>query len=492
MSLFLPRWPIDRRFAVEQTNKAFVLVTSIAGRRVITAVTVAAATEGITPGMTLAEARTFKPDLGVDEADVVGDAESLGRLALWCERFSPFVAPCGNDGLFLDVTGCAHLFGGEAGLAAQAVARLNRQGIECRATIADNAETAWALSRFGGRKITVVPGGGARAALADLPVAALRIEPQAVSLLTRFGLHRIAELYAMPRAALIARCGEGVGLALDRALGVLAEPLSPLPPASLRWTRRSFAEPIATPEDIAAATRELVETLCRRFAEEDIGARKLTLALHRIDGRVEQATIGTARPERDPRHLWRLFEERLPTLDPGLGIEDMVLTAGRVESLGATQLGFRGATEKDEIDLAVLVDHLTNRLGPRAVARPVPYESHVPERAVRYGSAIGQRKSAWHSDRLRPVRLLHRPEPIDVTAPVPDDPPLFFRWRRLIHRIRRADGPERIEAEWWRAAEEPRDYYRVEDEAGERFWVYRAGLYRPGASPRWFMHGMFG
>lgn len=498
LSLFLPRWPIDRRRGSSApSDRPFVLATSIAGRRIVTAANAIAAGEGIAPGRSLSDARALRPDLQIAEADFTGDAAALTALARWCNRFSPFVSPCGVDGIALDITGCAHLFGGEAELAQQAVERLGQQGIECRAAIADSLGAASAVSRFGSVVVAIVPRGEARAALASLPVAALRLEAEILALLIRLGLRRIGDLYAVPRAALAARCGESVALRLDEALGLAPEPLSPLRPEQLRWSHRSFAEPIGTPEDIAAATRELLESLCRRLAEESMGARQLTLALYRVDGRVEEATIGTAQPSRDAHHLWRLFEERLPGLDPGLELEDMVLTANRVEQLAPIQLGFDGRERigigHDAADLAVLVDRLANRLGVRAVARPVVHESYIPERAVHFVPALhrGTAKLAWDREKPRPVRLLARPEPVEVMALLPDEPPVTFRWRRLIHRVRRADGPERIEGEWWHERVEPRDYYRIEDVEGRRFWLYRAGLYQGQIMPRWFLHGFF-
>lgn len=439
----------------------------------------------------------------VEEADFVGDAAALSKLARWCDRFSPWTAPCGTDGIFLDVTGCAHLFGDETGLAAQAVARLARQGIEARAAIADTLGAAWALSRFGGARLNkgaaiAVPPGAARQVLAELPVEALRLEPETASLLVRLGLTRIGELYPLPRAALAARCGARVALRLDQALGLAAEPLSAQPPPPLRWSRRAFAEPIATPEAIAAAVRELLQHLTRRLGEDGVGARRLELALYRIDGRIERAAIGTAFPSRDTRHLWRLFEEKLPQIDPGLGIEDVVLTATVAENLAAAQLGLHGEEGGDAADLGALIDRLANRFGVRSLARPALRESHIPERAVRFVPPLAGGSSAarWNPAQRRPIRLLPRPEPIEATALIPDDPPLLFRWRQRAHRVRAADGPERIAAEWWRApdkrGEEPRDYYRVEDEEGQRFWLYRAGLYRPEIAPRWFLHGFFG
>jgi protein ImuB len=492
MSLFLPRWSTDRRgrCAARPDRPA----AGCDGRRLVTAVNAVAAQEGVAPGMSLAAARALHPDLSVAEADFVGDAAALATLARWCSRFSPWASPHGSDGIVLDITGCAHLFGGEAGLAGSAAERLQRRGIESRIAVAESLGAAWALSHFGRASIACVPAGDTRTALADLPVAALRLTDEITALLRRFGLRRIGDLHDIPRATLALRCGEAVTRRLDEALGLAVEPLSPLLPERLRWARRSFAEPIGTLEDIAAATRELLKSLCHCLAQEDRGARKLVLALYRVDGRIEETAIGTARPSRDASHLGRLLEERLPALDPGLGLEDMVLIAAIDEKLGPAQLGFKGVRERGEDDLALLVDRLANRFGMRALASPVLRATHLPERAVRFLPALDGAAAAKieaSGTKSRPVRLLSWPEPIEAMAPVPDDPPIAFRWRRLHHRVRRADGPERIADEWWREAAEPRDYYRVEDEEGRRFWLYRAGLYRPQAAPRWFLHGIF-
>jgi protein ImuB len=540
MSLWLPRWPIDRRRHTLGPRRdkpgPLVLAAAVGNRRLVTAVNAAAEALGIAPGLALADARALHPALAVAAADPAGDAAALARLALWCGRYSPWTAPHGSDGVWLDVTGCAHLQGGEESLAAELVERLGRQGIAGRAAIADTAGAAWAVACCGSAPAVVVPEGGMRAALAPLPVLALRLDPALAGELERLGLRRIGDLYALPRAALVTRFGEQVTRRLDQALGAVPEPLSPLPPAPARWTRRRFAEPIGTAEAIAAATRALLEALCRRLADEGLGLRRLKLKLYRVDGSSAEAAIGTARPSRDVRHLLRLIEEKLIAIDPGLGIEDMLLEAAKVETLAAAQLSFRNALNPftvipakagtqgnrtslalgprfrgddgrknrgeergyervDETEIAALVDRLANRLGPGAVFAILPRESHVPERAVRRAPVFTTTKAApWDPQRLRPIRLLPRPEPIEAVAPIPDDPPILFRWRRLQHQIRRADGPERILGEWWRSAEEAeelRDYYRVEDEAGRRFWLYRLGLYRPEAPPRWFLHGLF-
>jgi protein ImuB len=532
MCLWLPRWPIDRRHGSlpPVPDRPFVLALSIGNHRLVTAANAAAEGLGIAPGLPLTDARALHPALAVAEADPAGDAAELRRLAHWCHRYSPWTTPHGANAILLDVTGCAHLRGGEASLARALVERLGRQGIAARVAIADTAGAAWAVARCGGAESAVVPPGEVRAAVASLPIAALRLDPMQAVELERLGLRRIGDLYALPRAALAARLGAGLIERLDQALGAAAEPLSPQPPKPARWVQRRFAEPISTPEALAVATQALLERLCRVLGKEMLGARRLVLSCYCVGGTVAQVTVGTARPTRNPRHLFRLFAERLGTIDPDLGIEDMVLAVMAVESLAAAQLRlattavqpaaavtgivpFPGdktvarqmarallAAEGRDRDigdaavLATLVDRLANRLGLPSVGRLEPHQSHVPECAQRLAPAFAPPRGAWRLDPPRPIRLLPRPEPVEAVAPVPDDPPILFRWRRLQHRVRRADGPERLCGEWWRGGKEAaelRDYYRVEDEAGRRFWLYRDGLFLPQRAPRWFLHGLF-
>lgn len=524
-------------------DRPFVLALSVSNQRLVSAANAAAEVLGIAPGQPLTDARTLHPGLVVGEADLAGDMSALRQLAQWCNRYSPWTAPHGADSIFLDITGCAHLRGGEASLLRDLIERLSRQGIAGRAALADTAGAAWAVARCGNSESAVVPPGAARQALAPLPIAALRLDSVLAGTLERLGLRRIGDLYALPRAALTARFGDKVAERLDQALGAAAEPLSPMQSDPVRWTRRRFAEPVGTPEALGTAMRVLIQRLCRALGEEMLGARRLVLSSYRVDGKVAQVTVGTTRPSRDPCHLFRLFVERLSAIDPGLGIEDMLLTAPVVETLVAAQLRFalpprerseasgkperaREAAEAggkvlrfpgrpmarqvarallaaegrdregaDAVELAILVDRLVNRLGANSVGVFVLRESHVPERAQHFVPVFAPAKKGWRSDQPRPVRLLPRPEPIEAMAPVPDDPPISFRWRSLRHHVRRADGPERICGEWWRGNEEAvttlRDYYRVEDEAGRRFWLYRDGLYQPQAAPRWFLHGVF-
>ena len=487
----------------------------VGGRGLLAAVDARLA-DSIAPGMPLADARAIQPGIVALDADPEGDAAALQRLAQWCGRYSPWTATDGADGIWLDLTGVAHLFGDETSLAADLVARLRRQGITARAAIADTPGAASALARAGREPIAVIPSGATRLALALLPVGALRLPLETIELMERLGLRRIGDLYKLPRPAMVARFGLAAAERLDQALGHLPEPLSPLPPAPTRSSHRRFAEPIARPEDLAAAIASLADALCRALARDGVGARRLALRFYRVDGVVLALEVGTAQASRDPRHLAHLFASRLDRIEPDLGIEDMRLEALVVEPLGSRQASLdRAGTGADRSDgaLADLVDRLENRLGAGSVTRLRPRDSHLPERAAERVPvfAPGKDGTPWNPARMRPIRLLARPEPIEAIAPIPDDPPVQFRWRRLTHRIRAADGPERILGEWWRSPEdatpasrvgvaardrrineaELRDYYAVEDTDGRRFWVYRAGLHKPGVTPGWFLHGVF-
>lgn len=467
----------------------------------LAAVDPAAALAGLAPGMSLADARARLPELRLVDADPAGDAKALADFADWCGRFSPWTSVDGMDGLWLDVTGCVPLVESEAALACDLVERAAYLGFAARAAVADTPGAAWAVARYGdlpASSVRILAAGEARAVLADLPVAGLRLAGEIIQDLKRLGLKRIGDLYGMARAPLTPRFGEAVACRLDQALGLLEEPISPRQPIVPRLVRRILAEPISTPEAIEHGLMQLMALLCRQLEEEGLGARQLELACYRVDARVERIAIGTSRPSHQPKHLGRLLVEKIDGIAPGFGIELLQLRALAVEPLAPRQLGLDAKTEEGAV--APLVDRLANRLGPRNVLRLVPENSHLPERAARAVSVLDDRHDArrrqdWPGARPRPVRLLAHPDPIEVMAPVPDDPPLMFRWRRVPHRVRRAEGPERIALEWWREPEVGtdgiRDYYRVEDEAGHRFWLYRRGLYRPEVAPAWFLHGFF-
>ncbi len=469
--------------------------------------------------MALSDARAIHPGLATAPAEPEADAAALRDLAEWCGRYSPWTSVEGADGIWLDVTGCAHLFGGEDALLADIEARLAAAGLESRLGLADTPGTAWALARFGEGTRNIAPPGGNAAALAPLPVAALRLDEASGRLLQRLGLRRIGQLYDLPRAALARRFGGADAAAplltrLDQALGRRREPLSPLRPVPARRARLGLAEPLLDGQALPGLLDSLLADLCRALAADGQGAHRLVLTAYRLDGSLERVAVGTGRPSRDPDHLRRLFRDRLEAIDPEFGIDLLILAAEACAPLGAAQLSLSDRREKAETaGLPELIDRLSNRLGARRVLRSLPRASHRPERAERQVAAwrVDAAKAAradWDAALpaelpggapARPFRLLARPEPIGVTAEVPEGPPVSFTWRRVTRRVLHAEGPERLTPEWWLdgkadGSAEVRDYYRVEDREGRRYWLFREGLYQDPARrgpPAWFIHGLF-
>ena len=526
-----------------------VVMASHGGIR-LAAVNPAAATAGLEPGLTLAAARAVLPGLETVEADPHRDAETLSRIADWCGRYTPWTSPeplglsvngaANGSGVWLDITGCAHLFDGEGALLKDLLRNIKRQGFHARVALADTPGAAWALARFGVSKKPgepeIVTPGGHRLALKVLPVAALRLATTVVDGLDRLGLRRIGDLYDLPRAPLVARFGQDLALRLDQALGRVAEPVSPRSSITPYRVRLSFPEAIGHLDDVAAGLHRLLDRLRQRLADERLGLRRAELTLYRVDGGVARAVVGTSRPVRDVAHIARLFADRLDKLDLGFGVEVMTIAAPVVEAMDATQVNLSHDLAADEqtAQLGPLIDRLEMRLGRGSVVRLESRASHVPERAGLAVSALDNRVDPQAGLRhgqdmapaldhqttdgrpmpaapggARPLRLFPQPQVIDAMAEVPDGPPVMFRWRRLLHKVIHAEGPERIAPEWWRDAAPPgedrshltRDYYRIEDIDGHRFWLYREGLYdlptMPGAvpapprAPRWFLHGVF-
>jgi protein ImuB len=501
LAIRLKHWSIDRWRRAQSrdappADRPLALVETVGPRRQVAAADPRALAQGIVTGMGLADAQALVPDLRIEPADRAADEAALRRLAEWATRFSPLVAPDPPDGLMLDIAGCAHLWGGEAKLLGDALARLRRHGFAVSGAIAGTIGAAWAAARFVAGKGIIIPAGTVSSALAALPIEALRIDAATAQGLARLGLRKIGDLYPMKRVGLAQRFGPPLLTRLDQALGSAPETLSPLAPPPDRRVGIGFAEPISTPESIHRVAELLVQRLIRELAAHQLGVRALQLAAYRLDGAVSGIAIGTARPSAEPRHLFHLLAEKLELIDPGPGIEFMNLAAERTERLSPSQSGLLDLDEAaiSAADLAPLMDRLANRLGADNLARPVPVESHVPERAQKLAPPLEISKAAWPDLSPRPTRLLPHPEPIEVMAPIPDDPPITFRWRRVTHRVTWAEGPERIEPEWWKAEDinaETRDYYRVEDETGGRYWLYRAGLYQANRLPRWFLHGVF-
>ncbi|NYT41388.1 DNA polymerase Y family protein [Sphingomonas sp. R-74633] len=494
------------------------LITSIRnGSRIeIAAACPAAQALGLRSGMAVTQARAQVPGLDIRPADPEGDRASLKSLAmLAARRWSPTVAVSGEDGLLLDLSGTAHLFGGEAAMARRIVRLLARAGFTARIAIADTPGAAWALARFHGNYLCP-PGDQARA-LAELPTPALRIDEAAVELLKRLGVDRIGQLSALPRAPLVRRFGAGVVLRLDQALGHIAEPLDPVIPPEAIAVQQRFAEPIATAEAIEHWLGTLVPRLAAALEAEGLGVQALECIAERIDGVPQRIRIGLARPNRDPAHLLRLLKRRIEDVEPGYGIDAITLHVRRAGVLGPEPMVER-LDEEAGPDIATLVDTLATRIGQRRMWRMRPVESDVPERAatrmpvldppVRAAQA-GKRDDIrqldrnpplppWHPGWPKPARLLARPERLDhVMAELPDHAPRRFTWRGLAHRVVHADGPERIQGEWWKRGAERlsvRDYFRVEDEAGRRYWLFRAGDGERAMTGdlSWYLHGVFG
>jgi protein ImuB len=504
LSVWLPHWPITRltRGTSASPDRPLVTVETVRGVRHLVAVGEHGEAQGLRPGQTLTDARAVCPALIPVEADPPADEAALARLGTWCERYTPMAAPDPPDGLWLDITGCTAVFDSEARLAQDLASRLKWNAIPCRLAIAGTTGVAWALVHSGKDQAILAPG-EEKAALADLPIGSLRLDAGTVTGLRRLGLRTVGELLRIPRAQITARFGAMPVLRVDQALGAMEEAIDwPRPP--IEWQERlAFADPIGTPEDLLRALSQLAERLCGRLADQDKGGRRFVARFFRVDEEVPQIAVTTALVVRDPGYLTKLLREKLETVDPGFGVEVIALEAEIVAPLKAPQgrLTDLAAADAATERLAGVVDTLTNRLGSDRVSRVAPYASHVPERAVRRVPPLPVSQPSWVNDPAapRPIRLLRRPEEIEVIAPVPDDPPIRFSWRGVAHRVRAAAGPERVAAEWWRGRQPRRpetdmvrDYYRVEDSDGARFWIFRAGLHGEDRMPRWYLHGLFG
>ena len=477
------------------------------------AVNDAAKALGLRAGQTHADARAIAPDLISAPAEPQVETRALRALALWLERFSPCVSidagPPGAEGLMLDMTGAAHLFGGEAALLDEIGRRLDQAGIPAALAMADTPGAAWALARFGGARRAIAAPGQTRQALADLPVEALRLDLEAARLLARLGLRRIGDLYPLPRSGLARRFRGADALTLvrrlDQALGETGEPLQgERPPADYRvW--QSLAEPVIHMDAVAFALPALAEALAAQLERDGMGARVLALDAFRTDGRRQRLTAGLSAPSRTPAHMVRLLKEKgLEHLDLGFGADALMLSALKAEPLAARQAPLPGEQKASEVQidaLAGLIDRLKAKLGEDAVRRPAPFDSHLPERSERWLRAGPHAPGAPAQDRgrPRPLLLLEPPEPVEAIAELPDAAPSRFVWRRAAHRVVKAEGPERLSPEWWRASApggaRTRDYYAVEDETGRRFWLFREGLYGledEERLPTWKLQGVFG
>jgi protein ImuB len=531
---------------------------------------------GLRLGLPLADARAMHPGLAVAASDETADRRLLDAVADWCDRYTPLIGLDAPDGLILDITGCAHLFGGEAALCHDLLGRLADEGLHARIAVADTAGCAWGVARHG--DAALVQPQRMRAALVPLPAAALRLAPETVEALAEVGLKQIDDLLDLPRAPLAARFGESLVRRIDQALGREDEPITPRLPLPSYVAEQRFADPIGLERDVLGTIARLAGQLCAAMERRQEGARLLQAALFRTDNKVYRIEVGTGAPLREASRIARLFADRLATIgedcDPGFGFDMVKLAALVTECTEPVQAALSGhGAPGDDAELWHLIDRLGARFGARRVTRLVPQDTHIPEFAVaalpaarglgatspaggggsptasaffspprhasfvippapaariplplagegREGAAFTRsvpaaspsQLTAAHESRpdpgsgpdhiqdslgpTRPIRLFERPEPVEAIAEVPDGPPARFRWRRVLHEVAIAEGPERIAMEWWRdetGQALTRDYFRVESRDGLRAWLYREGLFgRETAQPRWFLHGLFG
>ncbi|MGD9540399.1 MAG: DNA polymerase Y family protein [Methylocystis sp.] len=459
---------------------------------------------GLTPGMTLADAKARAPHLSVAQADAEADERLMLRLAAFCEQFTPLVAldpPCG---LALDITGCAHLFGGDAAMRTSVLQAMAHLSLTGRAAVAGTPDAARALARFG--ETAVAPPGEDEIFARPLSIAALEAPRETSIALTRVGLTTLGDLADRSSAAPTARFGAETMRRLTRILGREDARLTPLRPLPDCMVERRFAEPFLDLSAIEHVLRPLIAEAMGLLEKRGEGGRAFEARFFRADGAVRALYFETGAPSRNVEALLRLFRLKADALadplDPGYGFDVIRFCVLNVETLGQSQIGFE-RRDAPESDFADLVDRLAARFGRERVLRFAAHETHDPIRAAAYvrtaspsSSPDSWPKPAPGEPPLRPLFLFDPPQPIETMAETPDGPPIHFKWRRLRHLIARAEGPERIAPEWWRDTvgreRRTRDYYRLEDRDGHRFWVFREGLYESeAAAPRWFLHGLF-
>lgn len=485
--------PTGDRSPEAGSTEPLALVARMGNALRLTAVDGLAIRQGVAAGMTLADARARCPTLATRPADPVADAEELDRLLERMRHFTPMVALDAPDGLILDISGCTHLFGGRQALAVRAQARA---GYTSRHAFGPNAMAARALARYGG------PDGDVGA----LPVMALELDEDAHAALRRAGLHRIADLARRPMGVIAARFGERAVARLRQIMGDAPSPIIPRRPVAPIRAEIRFPEPIARTDDVMDVIEELLGQVGRQMEARKLGGRRFSVRLLRSDGVRQELAIETGQPVRDPIAVLRLLRERIDTmadpLDPGFGFDAVRLAVPHVEPLAERQQAMEGERQAAEDGIDALIDRLGIRLGPDNVRRLQPCDRHMPEVAQRLVPATQARADAWPLPQGRPPRpilLFDPPQQIAVIAGVPDGPPQRFRWRDRLHEVRLAEGPERIAAEWWRRREghrpggagRTRDYYRIEDGVGRRYWMFRYGLFGEESDIAWYLHGLF-
>lgn len=471
----------------------FVLTEQDRGRIVITAVSPLAAREEIQKGMSLVDARILLPGVQVIDSQAGRAPKLLKALAEWCIRYTPVVAVDGEDGLLLDVTGCAYLWGGERMYFKEIILRLRGSGYNVRGAIADTIGAAWAIARYG--KITpMIEPGGQKAAIYDLPPVALRLSADTLEQLYNFGMLRIEQFAELPKKVLYRRFKKELVHQLEKALGSREEFLQPVELPVPYHERLPCIEPIQTAIGIEIGLQRLLDQLCQRLEKEGKGLRSAIFRCHRVDNQVQQLEIGTSSPSHKASHLFGLFKEKISSIEPALGIELFTLDAPTVEPAKATQeMLWSGHAGLEDILIAEWMDRIIGKLGPGTVQRFLPAEHHWPEHSQKPAASVTERTDiTWSRRQTRAIRILAVPRPIEVTAPIPDYPPMSFRYQNILHERRKASGPERIEREWWLEEGEHRDYYWFENQRGRRYWIFRSGWYSEDDRSKWYLHGFFG
>lgn len=469
----------------------FVLRTTVHGRMMIHDMNACAAALGIHKDMVLADARAIYPGLEVRDFPETLAPRLLKKLAIWCIRYAPTVAMDLPDGLVIDASGCPHLWDGEKPYLQQIHDRISDRGYEIRLAMADSICMARGLARYGDGNI-ILESGSMPAHFLQLPPEALQPDSLVTEKLHKLGLHRIDQLLLIPAASLKRRFGEGLILQLQKAMGYVHEAMDPVIPPESYEERLPCLEPVITGKGVEMALEQLLEKLCERLRAEQQGIREAVFTAWAIDGARYDITMATYSATINPKHLFKLFEIRLSTVKLEAGIEIFQLRATKWEEhLPRQEKIWDGSGGLMNVHLHELIDRLSHRSEGVQICRYLPAEHHLPERSWLATTSLAQEPTtAWKNLPARPLQLLHPPHPIDATAPVPDYPPMNFRYQGKLHKIIRADGPERIEQEWWIAEGRHRDYYAVEDESGNRYWLFRSGHYEE-AQCRWFLHGFF-
>jgi protein ImuB len=515
LALSLPRWATDclkrADLSLAASRNPLVLWEKQKGAMRLAALDEAASAYGFFVGQSLSDARAINPQLEAREIDRGYIEHAFANFADWHSNASPMVSVLTDHAaygdLVLDITGVSHLFGGEQMMLATLTQRLSVLGFTVDGAIALSIGGAWALAHY--RSGAIVETEMAEV-LADLPVAALRLDEMQISLLVQMGLKQIGDLYQRDRRTLTARFGATLVSRLDQATGTLEERLIPRLPVPDRHVDRRFADPIALMDDVLMTTRDLAIRLAQMLEAEGVGAQTFHLFLYRIDHQVMTLSVNASRATRDPQHIARLFTHRAERLegeyDAGFGIDMIRLAASSVSPVSEIQIG-AFETNNGAEDLDRLYDRMTSRLGPLAVVRSKFVNTHIPEQAVKLEPLVSRTPDdalAMPDGRLkRPLRLLPMPELIAVSlAEVPDGPPPSMVWRGVSYRFAKVAGPERIGVEWWTlpysssmedddGSAFTRDYYVAEDDRGRRFWLFRQGLYAQGMTQSWYMHGLF-